>query len=587
MTASWEGKLPLNQGIRKEVKYLVAVFLLLCVVSAYWQIGKKLFPSDAFRPVIIFFIYVLLLATWWGSVRNRVTQRNMRIFLSAENLSMVFGMTVRFLQEAYRHRLLYGTLTNNDVFLFRFSGYCTNIAFILIPLFGLYASFGLGKTEEYRFSRYWYTLLAPAVVLTSLVLTNDLHYFIYRPLQDEANSFRVFRPNIGFYMLILWAFLLLFIRIFVLYRKSRESFDKTDAFSFIRLMPLLFTVLIILSNIPYIATNFLWGFELFEQEVTLFFLEILVWESSIYIGMIPVNTHYDEVFNRSAVAMQILAGDGEPYLQSLGAYQISPELFIMLKEELTVRTQEGKDLHLRAIRGGYAIWSTDVSQTLAVINELRQSAEMLEQDVVLLRNELAIRSDEQTVKEKNLIYNRLIDETSKQRMLLRCLLEGHEQIADKVVLFKQICLIGAYIKRRCHLRLVEQSDGIISNAELEFCFIELNSCLRDMGITSEVIWHTSQMLEPEFAIFALDVFEALLEYENFEINSIRMDLETNRAFSMQLQLCRCSPKQFPADELRRINKDNNSIKFQPLDTGYKVTVSRCESLCPPALDTEI
>jgi len=185
----------LIQKVRKEVKHLAGFFLLLCIISTYWQIGKRLFPSDAVRPVIIFFAYALLLAFWWVSIRNRVTQRNMRLFLTAENLLMLFGMTVRFFQEAYWHRLLYGTLTDNDIFLYRFSGYCTNVAFILIPLFGLYASFGLGRTEGFRFSRFWYTLLVPAATLTFLVLTNDLHNFIYSPMQDEANAFRTFHPN--------------------------------------------------------------------------------------------------------------------------------------------------------------------------------------------------------------------------------------------------------------------------------------------------------------------------------------------------------------------------------------------------------
>ena len=556
------------QKIRKEVRNLAAAFILLCIISAYWQIGRKLYPADPVRPVVIYFAYVLLLAIWWATIHSRVTQRNMRVFLTAENILMLFGMTVRFVQETFWYSLVEEAIANNDIFLMRFSGYCTNIAFILIPLFGLYASFGLGKTEEYRFRRCWYALLAPAVMLVALVLTNDLHFFVYRPLQDEAEYFRYFRPDIGFYAFIAWAFLLLFIRIFVLYNKSREA----GGFSFMRLVPLFFTVLLILVNIPYIATSFRWNIELFEQEVSLFFLEILVWESCILIGMIPVNTHYDEVFNRSTIAMQIIEKDGEPYLRSLGAPILSAEMLGMLMKRKTVRMPEGKDMHMQAIHGGYAVWMSDVSQTIAVMEELRQSAEMLEQDVVLLRNELAIRSEEQSVKEKNLIYNRLIDEIAAQLLLLRNLLGRHEWISDKVMLFRQVCLIGAYIKRRCHLRLVEQSDGAITNAELDLCYTELINCLEEMDIDAEVLWHTSERLEPEFAIFTLEVFETLLEYEHFELRSIKMDLERGTAFCVALQFDGNASKQIPVDELQRINRSNYSIKWQSINTGYQIAV---------------
>lgn len=199
-----------------------------------------------------------------------------------------------------------------------------------------------------------------------------------------------------------------------------------------------------------------------------------------------------------------------------------------LKRQTTVRTPEGQELHLHAIHGGYAVWQSDVSQTIAFIDALQKSAEKLEHEGELLRQELKIRSDEAAVKEQNRIYNQLTDEIGDQLTLLRNLLEKREWVTDKAVLFKKICLIGTYIKRRCNLRLIEQSDGGISNQELALCYQELAGCLRQMGVAAEACWRGAKTLAPEFAIFTLDVFELLLEHERFEPHSINVTFGSDR-----------------------------------------------------------
>ena len=554
--------------VKREVALIAAVFLLLCVISLYRQAGMRFFPEDPVRPVVVYFVYVLLLAGWWGAVRNRITQRSMRVFLMAETILMYIGTTIRFIHDAFIHYFTYGALSDGDILLARFSGYFHAVPFVLIPIFGLFASFGLGRTEEYRFKSNRYLLLIPAVALILLLLTNDSHNLIFLPLQDELQEFLYYYPNVGLYVIITWAFLLLLFRVYVVYNRSRVL----DGSTYLRLVPLLFTVLLILVNIPYILSSFVVDYELMEHSVLLFFLEIMVWESSVLVGMVPVNTHYDEVFDRSTVAMLIVNEDGQAYLKSSGAPDLPMEMFEALKQKSIIRTPEGKELNLHSIRGGYAVWLNDVSETITVIDELQKTAEKLDYDGLILRQELAVRSDEAAVREQNRIYNQLTNEVGEQLILLRNLLGRRERVADKAMLFKTICLIGAYIKRRCNLRLVEQSDGIISNQELDLCYSELTHCLEQMGVEALVIWHTGEMLAPEFAIFTLDVFEFLLEYERFDLHSIRVSFETDTAFSIQLCFDGGSTRQIPVGELQRINKEKYNVSWLSLDKGYQVSI---------------
>ena len=557
--------------IRKEVALIAAVFLLLCIISLYRQIGMRQSPTELIRPVIIYFTYVLLLAGWWGTVSNRVTQRNMRKFLLAESIFMYLSATIRFIHDVFTYYFTNEifALSQSAINLARFSGYLHALPIVIIPLLGLYASFGLGKTEEYRFARNRYFLLLPAGLLALLLLTNESHHLLFLPLQDEPQAFLYYHPKAGFYVMMAWAFLLVLLRAFVIYRASREP---GVGFHYPRVIPLIFTILLILVNVPYISSAFVVEYELMEQSILLFFLEIMVWESSILVGMVPVNTHYDEVFDRSTISMQIINNDSRLYLKSSGSSELAPGMIQALTENQSTYTPEGMELHMHPIRGGYVIWKNDMSETIAVIDELRSVAERLEHEDELLREELAIKSDEAAVKEQNRIYNQLTDEVGGQLVLLRNLLDEQGQAADKATLFKTICLIGAYIKRRCNLRLVEQSDGIIPNQELDLCYSEILGSLGQIGIEASLTWRTEVTLTPEFAIFTLDIFELLLEHESFELVSIQATFETDALFSVQVRPISDPIRQLPIDDLQRMNKEQYEVDWYMLGDGYRITV---------------
>ena len=524
-------------------------------------------PYDPVRPVAVYFVYLVLLAGWGSAIFNRVTQGNMRFFLLAEHTVMLVGITSRFIQDA----LLY-----HDIYLMRVSGYWIVIPTALFTLFGFYAALGLGKAEEYRIDRKWYYLLIPAGILIFLMLTNERHHLVFRLLEGEVQPNLNFHPNIGVYVLISWAFLLLLARVFLIWRRSRELEDYPG----LKNAPFLIAVIMLIFTILYQSSSFVVKYELIEYSALLYFLEVLVWESCIMAGMVPVNTHYEDVFDRSTVAMQIMTEDGEPYLKSASAFDLTPQMLDMLKRQTTFRTLKGRELHLQKIRGGYAVWQSDVSRTMAVIAELRMSAKELEHEGELLRQELKIRSDEIKVREQNRIYNQLTVEIGEQLLLLRSLLEKQETAEDKDELFKKICLIGTYIKRRCNLRLVEQSDGSITSNELELCYFELAGVLRQMGVESDVLWLAENNPDPEFAIFSVDLCQLLLEYESFELQSIKVAFETDTAFSIEI-CCNgdrgdCSER-IPSGELQRINKENYNVGWQALNKGYRVSVSngRC------------
>ena len=543
--------------VRREIAWIMAAFLLLCVISAYRQYSIRFWPQDPLRPVAVYLVYLLLMAGWWCTISNRVTQRNMRVFLLAEHAVILLGLTIRFVQDA----LLY-----HDTYLMRLSGYWEVIPIALFALFGFYAALGLGQAEEYRLDRRWFLLMLPAGLLILLMLTNERHHLVFRLLEGEVQPNLIFHPNLGLYAIIVWVFILLIARVFLIWRRSRETANTAGIIN----VPFLIAILMLLFTILYQASSFAVSYELIEFAALMFFLEVLLWESCIMSGMVPVNTRYEEVFDRSTVAMQIITEDGESYLRSAAAPSLPPETLDLLKRQTTVHTAAGQELHLHRIRGGYSIWLSDVSRTLAVIRELRQSAAKLQQEGELLRQELKQRSDEASVKEQNRIYTQLTGEIGGQLSRLRALLQDQDAVEDQARLFRIICQIGTYIKRRCNLRLVEQSDGIVSRKELGLCYLEMAGILQQMGVAAEVLWSATELVSPEFALFSVDLWQGVLEYEDFQLRSIKIEFTADSAFSITVFPGGANAGAIPKDELQRLNRANFGLRWRLLDGGYQV-----------------
>ena len=73
----------------------------------------------------------------------------------------------------------------------------------LLPmvLLGFYAALGLGQADNYRFSRKWYLLLAPVLVMTYLFVTDEQRHFVCYIVPEEAQPNLAFHPYIGTFLM--------------------------------------------------------------------------------------------------------------------------------------------------------------------------------------------------------------------------------------------------------------------------------------------------------------------------------------------------------------------------------------------------
>ena len=502
---------------KKSVIWLFAAAALLLAVSAYRQLSMQHWPEDSLRPYLVWAVYMLLLFGWQYTISTKITQKTMRTHLTAQNIISILYLTVRFVQDAF----LYVNIP-----WMRFTGYFINIAAVFIPLFGLYGAFYLGRPEDYRISKKWYLLLIPACFLSVIALTNEWHHFLYYIVPEEPQPNLYFHPYIGTYIIYLWGLWMIAHQVHVIYQRNGTT--KSDPL-YRKLIPFYEPILLFLFSIPYAATAYVVRFELVEYSAGLIFILVLCWELYILVGLIPVNTQYEDVFRRSTVAMQILSSDGERIAVSENAAEITPAMLEALKQNQHFSVTEDVIMHLHQIPGGCMIWQTDLSQINHAFRELQRLNAELEEEQDLLAQEIRIQSDEASVQARNDIYDSLSTEVAGQLASLTTLLSKESLSTDD---WNRICLIGTYIKRFCNLQLTYQEQKTIPMGDLAISLQDVAKCMKKLGIRTSLDFCPTSNLEPELILFIMKALEEILEEADFCLTSMEIRISDTVCFEI-------------------------------------------------------
>ena len=502
---------------KKSVVRLLGATALLFAVSAYRQFSMRYWPEDFLRSYLVWAVYMLLLFGWQYTISTKITQKSMRIHLTAQNVVSILYLTVRFVQDAFLY---------TNISWMRFTGYFINIAAVFIPLFGLYGAFYLGRPEDYRINKKWYLLLIPACVLSVMALTNDLHHFLYYIVPEESQPNLYFHPYIGTYIIYLWGLWMIGYQVYVIY--ERNGTTRSDPL-YRKLIPFYEPILLFLFSIPYAAMAYVVRFELVEYSAGLIFILVLCWELYIFTGLIPVNTQYEKVFRRSTVAMQIFSPTGERIAISENATDITPVILESLKQNQHFSVTEDVIMHLHQIPGGYMVWQTDLLQIHQALRELQRLNAELEEKQGLLAQEIRIQSDEASIRAHNDIYDSLSSEVAGQLALMEEVLSKESLSSED---WNRICLIGTYIKRFCNLQLTYQEQQMIPVGDLAISLQDMAKCMKNIGIRTSLDFYPPSDLAPELILLIMKTLEALLEEANFGLTSMEIRISDTVCFEI-------------------------------------------------------
>ena len=401
--------------------------------------------------------------------------------------------------------------------------YLYYVPMLLLPLFFFYISLLVAQPKGFRLKRWLWTAVITAVFIV-LLLTNDLHRWVFRFQPQFENWDSVYTYGVLFYIITAWQYLLYLAAVAILIIKCRISSSKKGAW--IILIP--FTVgavlntLLVTGHMPKIN-----GTHIFEFPETLIFTVAIVLECCMQLGLIPTNTDYGKLFRKFSIAAQITDKAGKPVYASNTALPLTAEQFAA---DSGTRIGAHTLLHKMAIPGGYGFWQDDMTEIDRLNDRLAHAKEELAQETELIR----LRS----------LYAREGRESSDMRV--------KEDRKGKIT------LLGAYIKRYANLMLLSGQSESIEIGELALSVAEVLRYLNYYGIPAEVFSDAAGKVRAQAALSVFEAFETLLETNLSTLRGVFVNLsaEEQPLFKITLENMQTALPQALTQTLRAAGVDS-------------------------------
>ena len=354
------------------------------------------------------------------------------------------------------------------------------------------------------------------------------------------------------------------IRVILIYKRNK-GIQESGLLRFF--IPCIEPILMVIFSFPYFMTslNLIPAFvniELIELFAKIYYMEVLTWEFDIYMGLVPVNTEYQSIFEKSTVGMQLIGNSNR--LASHNAAYVSPELLEELKEKKFVSLENGLELHLHKLSDGYFLWNKDITLMTRTIDELKGIAEQLDQEGILLRAELRTKNEEAGLFAKNRIYDTLSGEVAGQLRKMKDIIAQKNRGAGQEKNLCMLHLLGTYVKRRCNLRLIEQETGEIDFEDLVISLENMMQALNISNIRTAFDWNKAKF-SSDFSIFIFDTLQNILEYEEYLIDELQIRISP---YGVRFEVLRTDEN--PNKAVFSFVSDQYTFKISDISHGYIV-----------------
>ena len=486
----------------KNNKAVWLVVAAVVVTAAVIRLVNNQNTSDdvLFTDFIRSLLHIGLITAWGFSLYRRVVQKQARHYLCGIAVLMILWLNFKVAK-------YYICM---DAVVSRYLWYLYYLPLIGIPLYMLFASLFIGKTEDYKLKWQVKLLYIPAVLLFLMIMTNDLHEFAFS-FPQHVFSPDNYRHGIGYFLVFGWFALCTLASFSVMYSGGKIK-RKPRAYA-----PLIVTlVLTVCYIITYMVENPVTKFLAGDLSSACSLLFAAVFECCIYCGLLPTNTRYDEMFVASVGSSAQIVDENFEVRYASASAEPMPVEQIKRALDTPIVPSEGKLLHTAPIGGGYMVWTEDISELTNLRRELTETKEELEERTAMLRHEYVLEKDRKVTAEQNRLYDLLTASTQKQIDRIARLMKEYELAegdAEKGnTVLSKIAVLGGYVKRKKHLTLSVQNGFDIPEGELKNAIEESVRYLKAMGARCVVFVDTQRDFLPgEIASAAYDFFEDAVE----------------------------------------------------------------------------
>ena len=472
-------------------KYSTTLCVILAIFTArvLRQIGFQVEdPLDLCLIILRASIYIGLFIAWCISVRNRIIQPQVRRYLTLVSALMVFWMTVRTI----RYSL------DECIWLMRYLWYLYYLPMLLIPLLAVFVALSLGKPDNFRLSKWTGLLYIPTAALLLLVLTNDLHQFVFVFPEDAIVWVNDYSYALGYFLAVGWVVSCTITALVVMLIKCRIPHSRT-----VLMLPFAPAVVALIYGVLYYFRvpwlKFLTG----DMTVVFCLLIVAILECCIECGLIQSNTGYEELFMVSRLGAQITNQENAVCLASANARALTEEQRISTKTQ-TVSADKSMIVKSQPIGFGHVLWQENVAELTEAIEQIEENCRDLAEHNRIRQENLKTRKKILALQEKNRVSDLLHRETAGQIDLIDRMLAQYDTETDdrkRSRLLGGAAVVGAYIKRYGNLLLIGERTETADIRDLARCFDESFINLELLGVNclhtlpSDIILATKDMLQ--------------------------------------------------------------------------------------------
>ena len=497
---------------RKNVAALCIALGLFVLAGFFRQMDRVSAPlPSAVCFLLTNLIYIGLAMAWGFSISNRILHKNVRQYLLLGCAMAVMWMFLRTIK--------YRFFEDNHVT--RYLWYLYYVPQILAPLFSLFAALEVGRREGDAISPKWYLLLIPATLLIGGVLTNDLHQTVFRATPGVATLEDDYTHGWLYYIVMAWTIVLLLTAGGVVYRKCRVFESRRYAW-----VPLG----IFLGGFALCALSFaeIYTFHKMPECFCLTFAAF--WESCLQVGLLPTNGHYSYFISESTIAAQIVDGQGTPVYRAKNAPDLTAGQLDAAAREAILLNADTR-LQSAPVQDGRVYWVEDISQINRIRAQLAEINAQLSEENELIQAENALKRQRAQIEEKNRLMDEMIALVQPQLLQINRLLEE-----ESVQNLKQVCLLGAYVKRRINLALICDKETVVPVDELAHCIRESLTYLTQYGAVCALHQEEKGGVSSRDAQTAYDFFEDCLEAALPSLSALMVRVECGERFSVRLMM---------------------------------------------------
>ena len=502
---------------RKSIAKLCLALGLFILAGVFRQMDRLAAPlPSAVCFLLTNLIYIGLAMSWGFSISRRILH-------CADRRWLLLGCTMTVLW-LFLRTVKYRFFSDDTVT--RHLWYLYYVPQILAPLFSLFAALQLGRREGDAFSRRWYLLFIPAALLIDGILSNDLHQMAFRSVPGAVALQADYAHGWMYYLAMTWIVGLLLATGIIVYRKCRISESRRYAW-----VPLC----AFLSGIVLCALSFANTYTFHKMPECFCLTFAAFWESCLQVGLIPTNGYYRYFFSESTVAAQIVDGQGQPVYRAKNAPDLTAGQLDAAAREAILLNADTR-LQSAPVQDGRVYWVEDISKINRIQGQLAEINARLSEENELIQAENELKRQRAQIEEKNRLMDEMIALVQPQLLQINRLLEEENAQALNVQNLKQVCLLGAYVKRRVNLALICDQKTVVPVDELAHCIRESLTYLTQYGAVCALHQEGKGSVRSCDAQTAYDFFEDCLEAALPSLSALMVRVECSERFSIRLMM---------------------------------------------------